>query len=93
MIDLAMVRDSYKSNKIIFYYDSNISAGFIGNISYVANFSATEVYSSVETVNECDVMLREKNVPVLRRPKPKLLSTKSLPNVHDRMKKREVKMQ
>lgn len=54
---------------------------------------ATEVYSSVETVNECDAMIRAKNVPIQTRPKPKLTSTKSLPNVHERMKKRETKMQ
>lgn len=52
-----------------------------------------EVYSSVETVNECDAMIREKNVPLRTKGKPKLTSTKSLPNVHERMKKREVKMQ
>ncbi|ODM93630.1 NADPH oxidase 5 [Orchesella cincta] len=52
-----------------------------------------EVFSSVETVNECDAMIRVKNVPIQLKPKPKLTSTKSLPNVHERMKKREVKMQ
>ncbi|CAL8089261.1 unnamed protein product [Orchesella dallaii] len=52
-----------------------------------------EVFSSVDTVNECDAMIRDKNVPIQLKPRPKLKSTKSLPNVHERMKRREVKMQ
>lgn len=56
------------------------------------NKSNQDLSSSVETISEADAIIREKQVPLRLKPRQLLTSTKSLPNVGERLVRREVKL-